>query len=125
MEIILSDERDERFIDFCASFDCVLDVPQVVLLLINQDSTIACTSFKVHDTVSVEIISLFVKKGDFEEISYKLLKQLEKIAIDLDFKAAYVELDDSDELLINIFKKIDYKMVDDGNWMKKEFRSLI
>lgn len=35
MEIIVTDERDERFIKFCKSFGCSIDEPQVVLLLDN------------------------------------------------------------------------------------------
>ena len=127
MEVIVTDERDERFIEFCRSFGCILDEPQVVLLLINYTSTVGCASFKVFDADSIEIISLFVDSNkNREEISYKLIKQLEKIAIDLEFKASYVFLDDED-LLLDIFKKLDYQKVSVGDEIiiKKEFRSLI
>lgn len=127
MEVVVTDERDERFIDFCKSFDCILDDPQVVLLLINYNSTVACSSFKIYDADSIEINSLFVDSGkDWEKISYKLLKQLEKIAIDLEFKSSYASLD-GDDLALEIFEKLDYQIVssDDGVLIKKEFRSLI
>ena len=127
MEVIVTDERDERFIEFCKSFGCVLDEPQVVLLLVNYDSTIGCSSFKVYDADSIEINCLFVDlRKNREEISYKLIKQLEKIAIDLEFKASYVSLDE-ENLALDIFKKLDYAVVDIGDeiLIKKEFRSLI
>ena len=126
MEVIVTDERDERFIEFCKSFGCVLDEPQVVLLLINYKSTVGCASFKIYDKDSIEIISLFVNAKNREEISYKLIKQLEKIAIDLEFRESYVFLDE-DDLLLDIFKKLDYQIVsNDGEILiKKEFRSLI
>ena len=127
MEVIATDERDERFIEFCKSFGCVLYEPQVVLLLVNYKSTVGCTSFKVYDTESIEINSLFIDSmKNREELSYKLIKQLEKIAIDLDFKASYVALED-DDLALEIFKKLDYQIVsnNDGILIKKEFRSLI
>ena len=127
MEIIVTDERDERFIEFCKSFGCVLNEPQVVLLLVNYGSTVGCASFKVFDSDSIEIISLFVDSSkNREEISYKLIKQLEKIAIDLEFKASCVFLDEED-LLFDIFKKLDYQTVSVGDeiLIKKEFRSLI
>ena len=127
MEVVVTDEMDERFIDFCQSFGCVLDEPQVVLLLVNRDSTVACTSFKVYDADSIEINSLFVdSRKDRERISYKLLKQLEKIAIDLEFKSSYASLDE-DDLALEIFRKLDYNIVNntDGILIKKEFRSLI
>ena len=126
MEVIVTDERDERFIEFCKSFGCVLDEPQVVLLLVNYKSTVGCASFKIFDKDSIEIISLFVDAKNREEISYKLVKQLEKIALDLGFKESYAFLDE-DDLLLDIFKKMDYQIVsNDGEILiKKEFRSLI
>ena len=127
MEVIVTDERDERFIEFCKSFGCVLDEPQVVLLLENYTSTVGCASFKVYNAESIEINSLFIDSiKNQEELSYKLIKQLEKIAIDLDFKASYVYLDE-DDLALGIFKKLDYQIVsnDDEILIKKEFRSLI
>ena len=127
MEVIVTDERDERFIEFCKSFGCVLDEPQVVLLLENYTSIVGCASFKVYDAESIEINSLFIDSvKNQEELSYKLIKQLEKIAIDLDFKASYVYLDE-DDLALKIFKKLDYLIVsnDDEILIKKEFRSLI
>lgn len=127
MEVIVTDERDERFIEFCKSFGCVLDEPQVVLLLENYTSTVGCASFKVYNAESIEINSLFIDSiKNQEELSYKLIKQLEKIAIDLDFKASYVYLDE-DDLALKIFKKLDYQIVsnDDEILIKKEFRSLI
>ena len=127
MEVIMTDERDERFVEFCKSFGCVLDEPQVVLLLNNYESTVGCASFKVYDGESIEINSLFIDSmKNREELSYKLIKQLEKIAIDLDFKASYVSLEE-DKLSLEIFKKLDYEIVsnNDGILIKKEFRSLI
>ena len=118
MEVIVTGERDERFVEFCKSFGCILDEPQVVLLLLNYRSTV--------DKDSIEIISLFVDAKNREEISYKLVKQLEKIALDLGFKESYAFLDE-DDLLLDIFKKMDYQIVsNDGEILiKKEFRSLI
>ena len=126
MEVIVTDERDERFIEFCKSFGCILDEPQVVLLLLNYRSTVGCASFKIFDKDSIEIISLFVDAKNREDISYKLVKQLEKIALDLGFKESYAFLDE-DDLLLDIFKKMDYQIVsNDGEILiKKEFRSLI
>ena len=126
MEVIVTGERDERFVEFCKSFGCILDEPQVVLLLLNYRSTVGCASFKIFDKDSIEIISLFVDAKNREEISYKLVIQLEKIALDLGFKESYAFLDE-DDLLLDIFKKMDYQIVsNDGEILiKKEFRSLI
>ena len=50
MEIIVTDERDERFIEFCDSFGCSVDEPQVVLLLNSFKKIVGCASFKVYDS---------------------------------------------------------------------------
>ena len=125
MEIVVTDERDERFIEFCDSFGCFIDEPQVVLLLMSFGKTVGCTSFKVYDSDSCEITTLFLNSYDErEKIAYKLIRQLEKIAIDYEFTSVLVNFDSEEDILIDIFKKLDYKFIDDV-WMKKEFKSLV
>ena len=101
MEIVVTDERDERFIEFCASFGCEVGEPQVVLLLMNFGKTVGCT--------------------------YKLIRQLEKIAMDYEFKSVVVSFESRDDILIEIFEKLDYHSVEgsDEILLKKEFRSLV
>ena len=125
MEIIVTDERDERFIEFCSSFGCYLDEPQVVLLLTSFGKIVGCSSFKVFDAESCEITTLFLNPYDNrEKIAYKLIRQLEKIAIDYEFKSVVVSFDSKEDILIEIFEKLDYHFVEDF-LMKKEFKSLI
>ena len=127
MEIIVTDERDERFVKFCDSFGCFLDDPQVVLLLTSFGKTVGCTSFKVYDADSAEITTLFLNSYDGrEKIAYKLIRQLEKIAIDYGFKSVVVNFDSEEDILIGIFEKLDYvKIGSDEIQYKKEFKSLI
>ena len=125
MEVIVTDEKDERFIEFCASFGCFIDEPQVVLLLNNFNKTVGCASFKVYDSDSCEIVTLFLNSyDDREKIAYKLIRQLEKIAIDYEFKSIVVSFDSKEDILIEIFEKLDYSFVDEL-LMKKEFKSLL
>ena len=127
MEIIVTDERDERFVKFCDSFGCFLDDPQVVLLLTSFGKTVGCTSFKDYDADSAEITTLFLNSyDDREKIAYKLIRQLEKIAIDYGFKSVVVNFDSEEDILIGIFEKLDYvKIGSDEIQYKKEFKSLI
>ncbi|WP_458403134.1 GNAT family N-acetyltransferase [Methanobrevibacter sp.] len=128
MEIIVTDERDERFIEFCASFGCTIDEPQVVLLLDNFGKIVGCTSFKVYDSVSCEITTLFLNSYDKrEKIAYKLIRQLEKIAMDYEFKSVVVSFESSEDILIEIFERLDYSQVKESDEIlyKKEFKSLI
>ena len=127
MEIIVTDEKDERFVKFCDSFGCFIDEPQVVLLLMNFGKTVGCTSFKVYDADSAEITTLFLNSYDNRErIAYKLIRQLEKIAIEYEFKSVVVSFDSKEDILIEIFEKLDYHLMDsDDILLKKEFKSLI
>ena len=91
----------------------------------NFGKTVGCTSFKVHDKDSAEITTLFLNsKDNRDKIAYKLIRQLEKIAIDYEFKNAVVSFDSCEDILIEIFEKLDYHFVDDL-LMKKEFKSVI
>ena len=127
MEIVVTDERDERFIEFCDSFGCFIDDPQVVLLLVSFGKTVGCTSFKVYDGDSCEITTLFLNSYDNrEKIAYKLIRQLEKIAADYEFKSVIVTFESEDDILIEIFEKLDYRLVEGSEILyKKEFKSLI
>ena len=125
MEITVTNEQDERFIEMCSSFGCEVSDPQVVLLLNSFKKTVGCASFKVYDSESAEIVTLFLNSyDDRERISYKLIRQLEKIAMDYEFKSVVVSFDSREDILVEIFEKLDYKFVDDF-LMKKEFNSLI
>ena len=122
MEIIVTDERDERFIKFCDSFGCLVEDPQVVLLLSNFGKIVGCSSFKVYDADSCEITTLFLNSYDNrEKIAYKLIRQLEKIAIDYEFKKVRVTFDSREDILVEIFEKLDYCFIDDV-CMEKEFK---
>ena len=94
------------------------------MLLDNFGKIVGCTSFKVYDSESAEITTLFLNSNERERIAYKLIRQLEKIAIDYDFKSVVVSFDSREDILIEIFEKLDYKFVDEL-MMKKEFKSLI
>ena len=109
----------------CSSFGCKVEDPQVVLLLNNYKKTVGCASFRVYDSESAEIVTLFLNSyDDREKISYKLIRQLEKIAMDYEFKSIVVSFDSKDDILIDVFDKLDYKFVAEI-LMKKEFKSLI
>ncbi len=119
MEIIVTDERDVRFVEFCRSFGCVVDDPQVVLLLNRFGKVVGCASFKVYDSDSCEITTLFLNSYDDRE-----KRQLEKIAMDYEFKSVVVSFDSREDILVEIFEKLDYQFVDEL-LAKKEFKSLI
>lgn len=125
MEIILTDESDIRFIKYCREFGCEVDDPQVVLLLNTFNKTVGCASFKVYDEDTCEITTLFL--NSYEErskIALKLIRQLEKIAMEYGFKGIIVTFDSREDILIEIFEKLGYEF-EDNLVMKKVFKSLI
>lgn len=125
MEIILTDESDVRFIKYCREFGCEVRDPQVVLLLNNFNKTVGCVSFKVYDADTCEITTLFLNSYEKRsKIALKLIRQIEKIAVDYGFKSIIVSFDSREDILIEIFEKLGYEFSDDLV-MKKEFRSLI
>ncbi|WP_292606994.1 hypothetical protein, partial [Methanobrevibacter sp. UBA188] len=86
---------------------------------------VGCASFKVYDSDSCEITTLFLNSyDDREKIAYKLIRQLEKIAMDYEFKSVVVSFDSREDILVEIFEKLDYQFVDEL-LAKKEFKSLI
>ena len=60
----------------------------------------------------------------FTQNSMNAINNCEKIAMDYEFKSIVVSFDSKDDILIDVFEKLDYKFVDEL-LMKKEFKSLI
>ena len=98
MESVITDERDERFIELTKELDNEyfqlygdivkkyeeyndLKDSHIVALALNWDRPIACASFKLFDKDTIEIKRVYVKKRYRRKgIAYKLVKQLEKLA---------------------------------------------
>ena len=105
-------------------------------VLIFSNPIISVTSEHPLNILSIEVIfwlnvnllisiTLFLNSYDNrEKIAYKLIRQLEKIAMDYEFKSVVVKFDSKEDILVDIFEKLDYHFVDDS-LMKKEFKSLI
>ena len=117
-----------RFIELCKSFGCEIKNPQVVLLLNNFNKTVGCSSFKISDKDSCEITTLFLNSFENrEKIAYKLIRQLEKIAMDLEFKNITVTFESREDILIDIFKKLDYNFTENTGdvVMIKKFKTMV
>ena len=128
IEIILTDEKDERFINFCQSFESIINTPQTVLLLRNNNKIEGCASFKKLDASYCEITTLFLNSfKNRDKIAFKLIRQLEKVAIDMDLKKIIVTFDSGEGILIDLFDKLDYhiKSSDGEVLMEKDFKRLI
>ena len=152
MESVITSEKDERFIELTKELDNEyfqlhgdvvlkyqdyndLNDPHIVMLALNWGKPIACASFRLFDKDTIEIRRVYVKKRYRKKgIAYKLVKQLEKLAMEENFKYSVIETGKENIAAINLYKKLDYEIVDNFGMfegddlcicMKKQFKSLI
>lgn len=152
MESIITDEKDERFIELTRELDneyfqlhgdVVLKYQEyndlkdshIVILALNWGKPIACASFRLFDKDTIEVRRVYVKKRYRRKgIAYKLVKQLEKLAMEENFKYSIIETGRENVAAINLYRKLDYEIIDnigifEGDdlciCMKKQFKSLI
>ena len=152
MESVITNEKDERFIELTRELDNeyfmklgdvverykdhnALTDPHIVILALNWGKPIACASFRFIDKDTIEIRRVYVKRRYRRKgIAYKLIKQLEKLAMEENFKYSVIETGKDNEAAINLYKKLDYETIDNFGLfegddlcicMKKQFKSMI
>ena len=152
MESVITNEKDERFIELTKELDNEyfqnigdavfkyqdyndLNDPHIVILVLNWSKPIACGSFRLFDKDTIEIKRLYVKKRYRRKgIAYKMVKQLEKMAIEENFRYSIIETGKDNEAAISLYRKLDYEPIENFGifkdddlciCMKKEFKSLI
>ena len=139
MESVITNEKDERFIELTRELDNeyfmklgdvverykdhnALTDPHIVILALNWGKPIACASFRFIDKDTIEIRRVYVKRRYRRKgIAYKLIKPV-------------IETGKDNEAAINLYKKLDYEIIDNFGLfegddlcicMKKQFKSLI
>ena len=152
METVLTNEKDERFIQLSNELNeeyyrnigdvalkyldyNQLEDPHVVLLVLNWGNPIACASYRLFDKDSVEIRRVYVKRRYRNKgIAYKLVKSLEKLAMEDNFKYSYITTGTENAAAIALYEKLGYEKIDNFGifendeiclCMKKEFKTLI
>ena len=142
MESVITNEKDERFIELTKELDnewFQLRGDEVLKYQEYNDikwgKPIACASFRLFDKDTIEIRRVYVKKRYRRKgIAYKLIKQLEKLAMEENFKFSVIETGRENTAAINLYKKLDYEVIDSFGMfegddfcicMKKQFKSLI
>ena len=151
MDIVFSDEKDERFLklvdeldagyyerigDELSKYDSYNEFknPHVVILALDNDTAVACASYRVFDNDSVEFKRVFVKKEYRKRgIAYNLIVQLEKSVIERNFRYSYIVTGKNNHAAIGLYEKLNYELIDNfGQFrdddmvvcMKKEFEHL-
>lgn len=149
MKTIFTNEQDERFLKLVEELDYgyykrigdelekykeynEFKKPHDVALLIDEKKAIACASYRACEKNSVEFKRVYVKK-DYRKkgIAFNLIKQLEKRAIEKNFKNSYIVTGKNNIPAIRLYEKLEYKEIpkfgqfkDDETviCMKKSFR---
>ena len=148
MKTVLTDEKDERFLELVSELDRgyyerigdelskydsynEFKNPHVVILAIDNDNAVACASYRAFDEDSVEFKRVYVKKEyRKQKIAYNLIKLLEKSAIKNSFKHSYIVTGKNNLAAIRLYEKLNYeKIANFGQFkdddvvicMKKEF----
>ena len=148
MDTILTDEKDERFLelvreldrgyyerigDDLSKYDSYNEFkhPHVVILALDNDIAVACASYRIFDEDSVEFKRVYVKKEYRKRgIAYNIITQLEKLVIKDNFKYSYIVTGKNNMAAIRLYEKLNYHLIDNfGQFidddavicMKKEF----
>lgn len=148
MKSIITNEKDERFLKLVRELDNgyyqrigedlskyneynSLEIPHVVILLIDSGKNVACASYRVLSKDSVEFKRVYVKK-DYRRkgIAFKLIERLERDVIEKGFRYSYIVTGKNNTPAIGLYEKLNYHSIpnikgfeDDKRIisMKKEF----
>ena len=130
MKTILTDEKDERFHSLVAELDAgyfervgedlhkyesynEFKNPHTVILAFDGNDAVACASYRIFNENSVEFKRVFVKKEYRRRgIAYFLIRELEQLVIKDNFKHSYIVTGKKNFEAINLYKKLDYKTID-------------
>jgi len=148
MKTILTDEKDERFLELVEELDNgyyqrigddlkkyekynEFNKPHVVIILLDGDKPVACASYRQLNENTVEFKRVYVKKEYRKNgIAFKLITQLEKQVIEKNFKFSHIVTGKNNFAAIKLYEKLKYTQIrnfgqfkDDENiiCMKKEF----
>lgn len=126
MNIILTDEKDEQFLNLVEELDDgyyqrigeelekykqynEFKDPHIVMLMVDDDNAIACASYRTCGEKSVEFKRVYVKKEYRKRgIAYRLIKELEKDAIEKGFIYSYIVTGKNNHAAIGLYEKLDY-----------------
>ena len=149
MDIVFTDEKDERFLklvgeldrgyyerigDELSKYDSYNELknPHIVLLALDNHIAVACASYRVFDNETVEFKRVYVRNEYRKRrIAYTLIVQLEKSVIESGFRHSYIVTGKNNQPARKLYEKLNYELIDNfGQFkdddtvicMKKEFK---
>lgn len=148
MKSILTNEKDKRFLKLVEELDQgyyqrigdelekykqynEFTKPHVVIILLDSNKPVACASYRPYNDDDVEFKRVYVKKEYRKRgIAFNLIRQLEKHAVENDFRHSYIVTGKNNSAAIRLYEKLHYRQIskfgqfkDDESviCMKKEF----
>lgn len=129
MKTVITEEKDVRFLKLIRELDKgyyrrigdglskydkynSFETPYIVILLIDSGKSVACASYRTLNKDRVEFKRVFVKRGyRRKEIAFKLIKTLERDAIEKGFRHSYIITDKNNIPAIRLYEKLDYHQI--------------
>ena len=129
MKTVITEEKDVRFLKLIRELDNgyyrrigdglskydkynSFETPYIVILLIDSGKSVACASYRTLNKDSVEFKRVFVKRGyRRKEIAFKLIKTLERDAIEKGFRHSYIITGKNNIPAIRLYEKLDYHQI--------------
>lgn len=129
MKTVITEEKDVRFLKLIRELDNgyyrrigdglskydkynSFETPYIVILLIDSGKSVACASYRTLNKDRVEFKRVFVKRGyRRKEIAFKLIKTLERDAIEKGFRHSYIITGKNNIPAIRLYEKLDYHQI--------------
>ena len=129
MKTVITEEKDVRFLKLVRELDKgyyrrigdglskydkynSFETPYIVILLIDSGKSVACASYRTLNKDRVEFKRVFVKRGyRRKEIAFKLIKTLERDAIEKGFRHSYIITGKNNIPAIRLYEKLDYHQI--------------
>ena len=112
---LLDDDLNGRYGELQKQYDKHNKVDYIndVVVIYDDEVPVACGGFKEHDSKSVELKRIFVKKENRRQgLSKKIINELEKLAQTKGYKYAVLETGKKQVEAINLYKNSGYEMIE-------------
>ena len=112
---LLDDDLNGQYSELQKQYDKHNKVDYIndVVIIYDDEVPVACGGFKEHDSESVEMKRVFVKKENRRQgLSKKVINELEKLVQAKGYKYAVLETGKKQIEAINLYKSSGYEMIE-------------
>ncbi|MGN0145470.1 MAG: GNAT family N-acetyltransferase [Clostridium sp.] len=112
---LLDEDLNERYGELQKQYDKYNKVDYIndVVIIYKDESPVACGAFKEHDTESIELKRIFVKKENRRQgLSKLIINELEELARSKGYKYALLETGKKQHEAINLYRNTGYEIIE-------------